>query len=281
MTAFGWHPREHRAALDGMLMLTLEERGAYNTLLDLIYDRSGPIPDDARWLSGWMGCSLRRWAALRASLIEKGKIVALILTGEPSLMNPRAAIEIENQAKLQRNRSETGSKGGRKRAENSAKSNENNAPAQAEVKLLTETKTETEEEPITPDGVIVPLKAPKPNGFARFWEAYPEKIGKPKAEKAYAKAIRAIPGPDPPGLILAGVERAKLSRQWREGYIPHPTTWLNRGGWDDEPSNIQPLRQPHGRSDPLQPDAKRSAREANYARAFAASEVVARNRSER
>src|SRR5258708_975767 len=108
MSAFGWHPREHRAALDGMLMLSLEERGAYNTLLDLIYDRAGPIPDDARWLSGWMGVSLKRWAIIRAILLMKGKIYEVNLNGSPSLMNQRAAIEIENQAKLSRNLRENG-----------------------------------------------------------------------------------------------------------------------------------------------------------------------------
>jgi hypothetical protein len=83
-------------------------------------------------------------------------------------------------------------------------------------------------------------KIAKPNGFARFWEAYPNKVGKQEAEKAYAKALKSIPGPDPPGVILAGVERAKASRQWGEGFIPYPATWLNRGSWDDEPAEIIP-----------------------------------------
>lgn len=144
--SFGWHPREHRAALDGMLMLTLEERGAYNTLLDLIYDRAGPIPDDSRWLAGWMGVSLKRWSTIRASLLVKDKIFAVNLNGVDSLMNQRAAEEIEKQAKLHRNSRETGAKGGRKRAENAAASNENSDLVQGtlEGSLKLKTKTQTQ-----------------------------------------------------------------------------------------------------------------------------------------
>jgi len=32
-----WYKRDPNAALEGMAVLTLEERGAYNTVLDLIY----------------------------------------------------------------------------------------------------------------------------------------------------------------------------------------------------------------------------------------------------
>lgn len=149
MSGFGWHPREHRKALDGMLALTLEERGAYNTVLDLIYDREGPIPDDARWLAGWMGVSIRKWSSLRSALIEAGKIFAVNVNGIDCLMNRRAAIELENQTKLSRKLSESGAKGGRKSAETKAKANENNeepvARLPARLKLMTETGTEGSE----------------------------------------------------------------------------------------------------------------------------------------
>jgi uncharacterized protein YdaU (DUF1376 family) len=147
--SFGWHPREHRKALDGMLMLTLEERGAYNTCLDLIYDREGPIPDDARWLSGWMGVSARKWFVIRASLIVKGKLYEVSLNGLPSLMNQRASIELENQANRARKLRENGAKGGRRVAENEKNDSKNNGEPQAlgsaKVQLKTKTQTETEE----------------------------------------------------------------------------------------------------------------------------------------
>lgn len=143
-----WHPREHAKALRAMQCLTLEERGAYNTCLDLIYDREGPIPDDPRWLAGWMGVSVRKWAAIRASLIAQGKLFEVSFNSVPSLMNERAAIELQNQSERARKLSESGAKGGEKTAETKAKANKNNgetqAPAAPSLKLITVTDTETD-----------------------------------------------------------------------------------------------------------------------------------------
>ena len=71
-----WHRRYHSDALTGMLSLTLEERGAYQTVLDMIYDRGGPIADHDRVLAGYMGCSVRKWRSLREKLIASGKLTA-------------------------------------------------------------------------------------------------------------------------------------------------------------------------------------------------------------
>ena len=110
-------------------------------------------------------------------------------------------------------------------------------------------------------------------GFDRFWEAYPNKTGKLAAEKAYVRAIGNIGGHDPPAVLLAGVERAKVSREWSEGYIPHPTTWLNQGRWEDEPAEIIPI---NGRShERPHTDARFEARQANLTRAFAGADSAA------
>lgn len=70
--------------------------------------------------------------------------------------------------------------------------------------------------------------------FDRFWAAYPRKEGKGTARKAWNKIK---PGKALVDKILLAVAFAKTSEQWqRENgrYIPHPTTWLNGGRWDDE-----------------------------------------------
>ena len=41
MGTLKWYKRDPRAALAGMMKLTLEECGAYNKILDLIYLRGG------------------------------------------------------------------------------------------------------------------------------------------------------------------------------------------------------------------------------------------------
>lgn len=122
MSARPWHKRYHSDALSGMMVLTLEERGAYQTILDLIYDRAGPLPDNDGLLARYMGVSIRKWKAIRQSLIGHGKI--RVEAG--SLINDRAISEVENAAKTSRKHAENGAKGGRKKHENAKNGNDYN-----------------------------------------------------------------------------------------------------------------------------------------------------------
>jgi len=70
------------------------------------------------------------------------------------------------------------------------------------------------------------------NQFAEFWSIYPRKVGKQKALSAFEKAVDTV-GLD---TVMNGARRLATdpnlpSEQW----IPHPTTWLNEGRWDDDP----------------------------------------------
>ncbi|PSO12617.1 MULTISPECIES: DUF1376 domain-containing protein [unclassified Sphingobium] len=130
MSAQHWHKRYHSDALTGFMSLTLEERGAYQTILDLIYDRGGPIVDNDRLLAGYMGVSLRKWAALRDTLISKGKIS--IEDGQ--ITNARAIFELEKSSKTSRKLAENGSKGGCKSGEIRKKPNENSETDEARLK---------------------------------------------------------------------------------------------------------------------------------------------------
>jgi hypothetical protein len=70
--------------------------------------------------------------------------------------------------------------------------------------------------------------------FDAFWKAYPRKMSKGQAERAFVKV-----NPDEQLLatMLAKIERAKTSGLWADGnkrFIPYPATWLNSKGWEDE-----------------------------------------------
>ncbi len=70
--------------------------------------------------------------------------------------------------------------------------------------------------------------------FNRFWAAYPKRVGKTAARKAFAKIK---PDDQMMDVILEAVEFQGNSDQWkRDGgqYIPNPATWLNQGRWEDE-----------------------------------------------
>ena len=70
--------------------------------------------------------------------------------------------------------------------------------------------------------------------FSEFWSAYPKKVAKQYALKAWK---RLKPNADLHQRILKAVEDQKQSEQWRKNngqYIPNPATWLNGGQWDNE-----------------------------------------------
>jgi uncharacterized protein YdaU (DUF1376 family) len=69
-----WYKRDHNAALEGMAVLTLEERGAYTTVLDLIYAHDGSVDDHDRFIAGWLRVDVRVWRRIRSRLMELGKL---------------------------------------------------------------------------------------------------------------------------------------------------------------------------------------------------------------
>ena len=69
--------------------------------------------------------------------------------------------------------------------------------------------------------------------FEKFFDLYPRKIGKKKAQEAWAKLN---PDEELVEKILAAVAVQKKQPAWLKDdgqFIPHPTTWLNQGRWDD------------------------------------------------
>jgi len=69
--------------------------------------------------------------------------------------------------------------------------------------------------------------------FDEFWTVYPRKVGKPTARAAYGRALkRGVSSVT----IIGGARWWK--RRWKkdateERFMPHPSTWLNRDGWND------------------------------------------------
>lgn len=69
-----WYRRDPDAALGDMVGLTLEERGAYITIIDLLYSTGGEIPDDDRFVCRHLGCRPQVWKRLKSRLISLGKL---------------------------------------------------------------------------------------------------------------------------------------------------------------------------------------------------------------
>ena len=89
-----------------------------------------------------------------------------------------------------------------------------------------ETETETGDTPLPPTG--------GETRFEAFWQAYPKKVGKDAAKRAFDK--RKVDD-DLLAEILKAVQLQAASPQWaKDGgkFIPNPATWLNGGRWQDE-----------------------------------------------
>lgn len=69
--------------------------------------------------------------------------------------------------------------------------------------------------------------------FAQFWKAYPRKVAKEAALKAWKKLK------PPLALCLKALAWQSKAKAWTADkgmFIPHPSTWLNDGRWEDEPT---------------------------------------------
>jgi len=75
----------------------------------------------------------------------------------------------------------------------------------------------------------------KVEGFDAFWSAYPRRVGRGQAEKAW----RAI-GPELHPAIMQGLKNQ--AGIWNDPkFIPYPATWLNGKRWeDDATANAKP-----------------------------------------
>lgn len=76
---------------------------------------------------------------------------------------------------------------------------------------------------------------PRLSDFDAFWRAYPRKVAKRAARKAYDRALRETTHE----AIMRGLAEFNRHLPSETQYIPHPTTWLNQGRWEDEYETAQ------------------------------------------
>jgi uncharacterized protein YdaU (DUF1376 family) len=216
MNGLPYYKAYPRDFVEGTIGMPFEIKCAYRVVIDLIYMQGGDLPDDARYISGHLGCSIRKWSAIRAALIEMGK---LQVSGG-FLTNYRADKELETLAKLQDKMSEN------------ARQPRKNKGLEKPLPSHTEPEPEPEPEPERDTNVSLMVVKADPDGFDEFWQEVPRKAGKGAARKAYAQAIKKA---DPQTLIAAIQRYAEERRGKDEKYTAHPATWLNAERWLDAP----------------------------------------------
>ena len=213
MNGLPYYKAYPRDFIEGTIGMPFELKGAYRLVLDLIYMQGGSLPDDARYISGLLGCSVRKWNSFRQELIARGK---LQVSGE-SLTNYRAVIELETLAKVQE-----------KQSQNASRPRKNNNLAEPRLNHTEpDTDTDKKETPKPPKGGSSPTpkqpirQAKNPmgwpaDGWERFWLIYPNKVGKADARKAFdrAQARASIPFE----ALIAGLE-AYVSKNRRPAMV--------------------------------------------------------------
>lgn len=203
--------------------LTTLEHGAYCLLLMSMWRAGGELPDDDVKLAKFARMTAAQWARV------SDNVMSFFTLSDGVFTQGRLTREMDRHANVVRQRRESGSKGGRAKA-----LKDNKAPVANATDLPCQLELEPELEERDKESL-----SPRDADFQSFWSAYPKKVGKPQAAKAFAKAIKR----SDIRAILAGLDRAKASRDWvKDGgqYIPHPTTWLNRDGWSDNEADPDP-----------------------------------------
>jgi len=235
MNGLPYYKAYPRDFLEGTIGMDFETKGAYRLLLDLIYMQGGRLPDDPRYISGLLGCSVRAWKKYRQILLNLGKIHA----ENEIISNFRADKELETLGSFQE-----------KQREKASKSRKNNDLTKAAAKKrLSQPEPEPYNTPISPTGDLltgvenqsVPQQSkPDPQsdlieqGWEDFKDIWPKghprketgKTARAKYEAACRGKLKDSDGPVSP----QDLNRAARSyiRSVRESqYIKGTVAWLN------------------------------------------------------
>lgn len=227
MTSRPYYRRYASNALTGYMPLSLEERGAYTTILDMLYDCGEPIIDNERYLAGCMGCSVRKYRSVRDALIAKGKIYR---TDDNRISNSRFEKERENDASFSRKQSENRTKRKDKTDETGQNNNKNNGDVEPKPNpraSSTSTYTDTEEEKILL--------------FSKFWNEWEGAGG----AGVSTQAETAWDDLNTDEQVKAAEHAAAFVSNWKSNASPdthpiHGKTYLASKRWQSLPDRLKP-----------------------------------------
>ena len=222
---------------------------AYRRLLDAYYLREGPLPHDV--------ATCARLIGLRDHEAEVGAV--LVEFFEDAVEGWRSG-RADEEIAAYRAKQEQASRAGRASAERRQSARSTNAepplnarstdverPLNGRATNQNQNQNQNHVPPNPPEGedeAEVKARESRAALFAQFWAAYPRKVGKDAAWRSFERRK-----PDRAMLdrMLAAIAQQRLSAEWqKEGgqYIPHPTSWLNQGRWQDEVAQAS-LLPPH------------------------------------
>lgn len=261
MNGLPYYKAYPRDFIEGTIGMPFELKAAYRLVLDLIYMQGGRLPDDAQYISGLLGCSVRKWNALRKDLLNQGKIVA----ENGIISNFRADKELETLRKFSRSQSEKRSRPNKNNEIKSPQSHHTEPESEPEEKEPSVPKSEDglfgEAEPDRP-------KPPTVRDAVNVWTEVCVPVGMAKVASTTGKRGEQI------GARLkehgidgwrAACEAAAASPFWRGERPPSPGQRQFRGNIDafSRPSNFAKLLEGF-----YEPDKPKSGAASDDYRAF-------------
>lgn len=189
-----FYKRDPNAAIAGMAELTMAQRGAYNSVLDLLYAADGDLPDDDLRVARMMSCHWREWAALKRQLIAIGKV----WIEDGKLCARRVQETVKEAADFSQEQRRRASKGWQERKK--AKENNDEPVPTGNANTATATPTEEKEEANASskktgtrvpedfwpnetsyqraDALGIPITPDLVNDFLDYWRAVPGAKGR-------------------------------------------------------------------------------------------------------
>lgn len=231
---FHCYPTKLLGALAGM---SPDQQLVYVIMLLRIYEVRGPCPDTMDAIARRTSISKRRVTDALNDLFKMKKLMQI----PDGIMNPFAERVLDYGTEEHERRVRAGAEGGKRSAE-IRKSKQPSGHSSATPGVCQEDSEEEKKEerqtPAPAEAGLFAVDASSQSDWPKdyqdqFWKAYPRRTEK-KAAMAKLDAIRKG-GKIRWAIFLAGVQRyAQHMCGTEERYIKHPTTWLNRGCWDDE-----------------------------------------------
>ena len=182
--------------------------------------------------------------------------IAPDLAGRESILFPVFKAQVDRDLENSTAYAENGKKGGKTKNSSQIEPKQTK-PNQSEPKRHNKEKEEDKEKDNDKDEEITAASPPtraKSSDFDLFWQAYPKKVGKEAARKAFGRVKAPLES------LLTAIERQKCGNQWlteNGRFIPNPATWLNQGRWEDDVTFAAPTAKlgygVQGHHDPLNP----------------------------
>jgi len=226
--------------------MTLEERGAYITLLAWSWEH-GPVPSDPKRIAAILGVEKRQASRIWSEIAHKWTRDAAQNFVNKRLESVRADSDTYRAKQAAKGRASAASRATavttavtttvqpRNQPQGEPEGQpEGNPPISTSTSYLQDQDLKIKSQ-IKNMAVRASRSLGEPDDFLAFWALYPKKTGRQAALKAWLKHRPDLQA------VRTALEWQVRQPGWlkdRGQFIPHPATWLNAHQWDDEPFHV-------------------------------------------